>query len=130
MNYIRRSDPGVAGFAGASTRELSPPFKGSVWYSKGLFYNGSHFINLLEFWLGPLQAAKILDEGRRWEEDPEPTCTCDSAAAGIMQAAWEEAYSLYSVELLSPGGRRADRAASISCGRAWWRTRNWPATRR
>lgn len=107
VNYIRRSDPGVAEIRRRIDQgELSQPLKGSVWYSKGLFHNGSHFINLLEFWLGPLKAAKILDEGRRWEgEDPEPDVHLRFRNGSVtMQAAWEEAYSHYTVELLSPSG--------------------------
>mgnify|MGYP000427178221 CR=1 FL=1 len=30
-------------------------FKGFVWYTKGIYNNGSHMINLIEFWLGPIK---------------------------------------------------------------------------
>ena len=108
VNYIRRSDPGVVDvWRRIRTGELCGPLKGNVWYSKGLFHNGSHFINLLEFWLGSLVDSMILEEGRRWDgEDPEPGLFLRFRNGCVtMQAAWEEAFSHYTVELLSPNGR-------------------------
>ena len=32
--------------------EISPPLKATAWYSNGLYNNGAHIINLLNFWLG------------------------------------------------------------------------------
>ena len=40
---------------------MRPPIKGVCWYSKGLLNNGSHFINLLEFWLGDYVSNKRLN---------------------------------------------------------------------
>ena len=34
-----------------------------VWYSKGLAHNGSHFINLLTYWLGPIKESCGISKG-------------------------------------------------------------------
>ena len=35
--------------------EIQGPIKGVAWYSKGIVNNGSHLINLLEYWLGHIK---------------------------------------------------------------------------
>ena len=70
-------------------------------------HNGSHFFNLLEFWLGPSVKAKILDAGRLWDnQDPEPDVQVEFELGKVVFiAAWEESFSHYTIELLSPSGR-------------------------
>ena len=65
VNYMRRSVPGFVEVAKriADTR-IQVPVKGTLWYSKGLLHNGSHFLNILQLWLGPVARAEILDPGR------------------------------------------------------------------
>jgi predicted dehydrogenase len=108
VNYMRRVDPGAkevkrridSGF-------ISAPMKGNVWYSKGLLHNGSHLFNLLEFWLGKFVKGKILDVGRLSHgNDHEPDVLVEFERGKVVfQAAWEEAYSHYTIELISPSGR-------------------------
>lgn len=108
INYMRRSDPGVIEVKRRlDIGEISTPVKGIIWYSKGLQHNGSHFFNLLEYWLGPLESADILDPGRLWDDlDPEPDVRLVfSGGTIIMLAAWEEAFSHYGIELLGKNGR-------------------------
>ena len=39
----------------------------------GLYNSGSHFINLLEFWLGNYEKIQLIDRGRLFnEKDIEP----------------------------------------------------------
>lgn len=119
VNFIRRSDPGavevrrriVAG-------DIAGPVKGTFWYSKGLFNNGSHFINLLQFWLGEVKGHTLLDQGRRWaDSDPEPDVRLQfESGTVVMQAAWEEAFSFYGGELLSPAGRLSYREGGRAIG--------------
>ncbi len=53
VNYMRRFDPGVVALKNSiKNGEFGKFLKGTVWYSKGLLNNGSHFLNLLEFILG------------------------------------------------------------------------------
>src|SRR4051812_31755330 len=74
VNYMRRADPGAITVKNyIKSGKISAPLKGVVWYSKGLLNNGSHFFNLLEFWLGGFVKAKMIDRGRLWDHhDPEP----------------------------------------------------------
>jgi len=108
VNYLRRADPAVIEIKRRiETGEISSPIKGVVWYSKGLLHNGSHFFNLLEYWLGPMQSFAVINEGRLWDQiDPEPDVQVRFENGEVVfLSAWEEAFSHYTVELLSPAGR-------------------------
>lgn len=107
-NYVRRSEPGVREiWRRLENKLIESPVKGVVWYSKGLFNNGSHFFNLLQYWLGSVREFRIIDRGRVWGGfDPEPDFVV-SFAGGIIHflAAKEEHFSHYTVELVAPNGR-------------------------
>lgn len=108
VNYIRRSDPGILEVKRRlEEAQIAGPIKGVVWYSKGLFHNGSHFFNLLQFWLGEMKGFNIIDSGRLWDNnDPEPDVqvTFDYGIVTFL-AAKEEHFSHYTVELLAQNGR-------------------------
>jgi len=108
VNYMRRTDPGVNEVKRRlDTGEISSPVKISAWYSKGIINNGSHLINLMEFWLGDATDATVIDSGRFWDSrDPEPDVEIkfDSHRV-VLRSAWEEAFSFFSIELLSRSGR-------------------------
>lgn len=107
VNYVRRADPAVQQIkARLDAGQITLPLKGVAWYSKGLFNNGSHFFDLLQYWLGDLQSFKIIQPGRSWGEDPEPDFLAMFPGGQIQfMAAREEDYSHYTVELVSPSGR-------------------------
>lgn len=108
VNYIRRSDIGVIEVKRRITEgEIAGPIKCVVWYSKGFFHNGSHFFNLLEYWLGPMQKSLMLSGGRILDNaDSEPDVQIHfERGSAVFLAAWEEAFSHYTIELLSPSGR-------------------------
>jgi predicted dehydrogenase len=108
VNYMRRSDPGVIEIKRRiMAGEFDVPIKGVVWYSKGFLHSGSHFFNMLEFWLGKMQDSAVINRGRLWDDaDPEPDVHVTFEFGNIMfLAAREEAFSHYTVELLSPNGR-------------------------
>jgi predicted dehydrogenase len=108
VNYMRRSDPGVIEVKNRiESGSIATPLKGIAWYSKGFLHNGSHFFNLLEYWLGDFVSARILNSGRILEcEDCEPDVQVEfKRGAVVFLAAWEEAYSHYTIELLSQSGR-------------------------
>ena len=108
VNYIRRSDPGAIEIKRRIDSGLIDlPIKGVAWYSKGLQHNGSHILNLLEYWLGPVQSFEIINPGRLWEEvDPEPDVFLKFLSGQIvLMSAWEERYSHYTIELVAPNGR-------------------------
>jgi len=108
VNYMRRSDPAVIEIRRRlANGEIAGPIKGICWYSKGFLNNGSHFFNLLEYWLGPMQCAQVIAAGRLWDDiDPEPDVQVSFRDGSVMfTAAREEAFSHYSIELLAANGR-------------------------
>jgi len=113
VNYVRRSDQGAIEIKRRlAAGEIETPVKGVAWYSKGLRHNGSHVFNLLEYWLGPMESARVLASGRLWEnDDPEPDVHVTFAHGSIVfLAAREEAFTHCAIELLAPNGRlRYDR---------------------
>jgi len=87
--------------------KITTPIKGVVWYSKGFLHNGSHFFNLLEYWLGPFHDAILLDKGRSindFDSEPHVQVTFANGTVDFIPA-WEEHFPYYTVEVLSPGGR-------------------------
>lgn len=108
VNYMRRADEACIQIKSWIERgKIIAPVKANVWYSKGIFNNGSHFLNILEFWLGEILDTKLLKAGRKWEDiDPEPDFTVNfKHGQAVFRSVWEESYSHYSIELLSPSGR-------------------------
>ena len=108
VNYMRRVDIGVLEIKRRiEIGKISTPIKANVWYSKGLLNNGSHFLNLLDLWLGDITSTKIINPGRLWNNfDPEPDFKVEfNLGTAIIRAAWEESFSHCSIELLSRSGR-------------------------
>lgn len=115
VNYPRRSDPGPLEIARRiRSGEIALPVKGVAWYSKGIYNNGSHMINLLEMWLGPhLGASRV--PGILEGNDPEPDgfVTFQGGSVALLSAR-EEDYSHYAIELISPSGRlRYERGGEL-----------------
>ena len=117
VNYMRRSDPGAIEIKRRfDTGEIGCPAKGVAWYSKGFLHNGSHFFNVLEYWLGPIERAEVLDPGRLWNGvDPEPDVRVTFARGVVVfLAAREEAFSHATAELVTPVGRlRYDQGGEV-----------------
>ncbi len=107
VNYVRRADLAVRRIKSLiESGDISLPLKGVAWYSKGLFNNGSHFIDLLEHWLGPAQSFLITGQGPEWTVDPEPDVQLQFEGGQIQfLAAKEKDYSYYMIELISGRGR-------------------------
>jgi predicted dehydrogenase len=107
VNYPRRVN--------ASCREIkeriadgriSGPMRGVVWYSKGLVHSGSHFLNLLEFWLGPVISHKLEQAGRILAgKDSEPDLQLSFREAEVMFLALpEENFSFHEIQLVAKNG--------------------------
>lgn len=107
VNYIRRADPAVTEVkARLLDGRIHTPVKGVAWYSKGVFNNGSHFIDLLQYWLGPVRNHAVLNPGRKLGPDFEPDFRLQfDAGEVVFLAAREEDYSHYTIELVAPNGR-------------------------
>jgi predicted dehydrogenase len=108
VNYIRRSEPAVIEVKNRiADGRIGNLQKGVVWYSKGLFNNGSHFLNLLQYWIGEVTEFQIVHPGRVWnDEDPEPDVLVTFGSRRILfLAAKEEKFSHYTVELIFSNGR-------------------------
>lgn len=122
VNFLRRAVPGLREVKRRlQVGAISGPVKGVVWYSKGLRHNGSHFIDLLIHWLGPVQQARTIAPGRRLGVEPHADAEPDiqlRLAAGevVMLAAAEEHFSHYTVELLAANGRLRLERGGASIG--------------
>jgi predicted dehydrogenase len=108
VNYMRRTEPG-ANTVRSMIRDgiLGEVYKGTVWYSKGMLNNGSHFIDLLTHWLGEACDVRVLSDGRVWDGvDPEPDVHIMFGATEVyFLAGREERFNLAEVELLGTEGK-------------------------
>ncbi len=105
VNHTRRWAPDVREFG----RQLATGEHGEVRsisarYGKGVLNNGSHLLDLLSFWLGPLE---LLSAGRAvhdfWPDDPTVPALL-AASSGIcisIGCAYAADYSLFEVELVT-----------------------------
>jgi predicted dehydrogenase len=115
VNYPRRSDPGALEIARRiHSGQISLPLKGVAWFSKGIFNNGSHMVNLLEMWLGPCLATSRIP-GVLAARDPEPDGFIEFQKGRVaLLSASEEHYSHCAIELVSPSGRlRYERGGEL-----------------
>jgi predicted dehydrogenase len=108
VNYMRRAEPGAAAVREMiADGRIATPVRGVVWYSKGARHNGSHFLDLMRFWLGNAGVAQVVRPGRLWDgQDPEPDFTIQHERGDVTYlAAREECFSHYTAELIAPNGR-------------------------
>jgi predicted dehydrogenase len=109
VNYMRRSDTGAIEIKNLlKSNKHNTSIKGVCWYSKGFIHNGSHFFNLLEYWLGPMKRFRLINinKQRISDEDYEPDVEVEFKKGSIVfLSAWEEIFSHYTVELMSSIGR-------------------------
>jgi predicted dehydrogenase len=109
VNYMRRSDRATAEIKRRlDDGSIGVPEKAVVWYSKGIFNNGSHFLNLMQFWLGDVIEFQVAAPGRLWDgRDPEPdvALTFARGTKAYFLAAREENYSHYTMEFIATNGR-------------------------
>lgn len=108
VNYMRQSDISTLEISKMIEEEvIERPIKANVWYSKGLFNNGSHLTNLLERWLGNLTKTFLINSGERiGERDYEPDffAEYEGGSANFISSK-EENFSIYTIELITRSGR-------------------------
>ena len=108
VNYPRCSDPGVIEIKKRIDEgKICLPMKGMAWYSKGFLHNGSHYFNLLEFWLGKYTGFKIIDLGHNCNDlDSRPNVEISYENGSVVfMSAWEDEFCHSTLELLSQSGR-------------------------
>ena len=117
VNYMRRSDISAAYIHKQITdKHIKSPFKGVVWYSKGLFNSASHFVNLLEYLLGKIINIQLINKGRLWEDiDPEPDFNIKFEKGSVQfNALKAENFFHNSMELIAENGRlRYERGGEL-----------------
>jgi len=108
VNYVRRCLPGSKEIKKRIDNGLiNAPIKCVFWYSKGLRHNGSHFINLMEYWFGKCLDSQIINKGRNFQSfgfEPYAYLKFHNCEVSIIPA-WEEFYSHYTIEIISSSGR-------------------------
>jgi predicted dehydrogenase len=61
VNYIRRADPAVKKIKALIGKgKIETPVRGVCVYSKGILHNGSHFVDLMSYWLGFPKSAVLI----------------------------------------------------------------------
>lgn len=107
VNFFRQAEPGVAEIRKRlAAQQIMGPLKGVVWYSKGMFNSGSHFIDLLSSLMGDVVKVKVIEPGRLWQgNDPEPDVEITFALGRVMfLAARAENFFHNSVEIIASNG--------------------------
>lgn len=108
VNFIRRADPGIIEVKRRITRgKIRGPLKAVVWYSKGLLHNGSHFLDLMTYWLGPIRrAGSIFPTLKRQNTHSEPNCCFEfKLGSAVFLSAKEKNFTHYTVEIVAQNGR-------------------------
>ena len=108
VNYIRRCLPESKQIKRQiDKRIIKVPIKSVVWYSKGISHNGSHFINLMEYWFGKCLDVNIINQGRKFKNfgfEPLVRLKFKNSEV-VMIPAWEEYFSHNTIEVVSSSGR-------------------------
>jgi predicted dehydrogenase len=108
VNYFRRCLPESKEIKNQIDKGIiNSPMKSIVWYSKGIKHNGSHFINLMEYWFGKCLDVKIINKGREFKNfgfEPFVHLKFENSEV-TMVPAWEEYFSHYTIEIVSSTGR-------------------------
>jgi predicted dehydrogenase len=99
---------------------LGEVYKGTVWYSKGMLNNGSHFVDLLTHWLGEVRDVRILSDGRVCNGvDPEPDVRIMFGTTEVyFLSGREERFNVAEIELLGTEGK-------VSYGRSGRKILHW-----
>lgn len=107
-NYMRRCDRAVIEVRRRLQHgEIVSPVKGVCWYTKGLFNNGSHYLNLLQYWLGEVNNFEIINDGRQLAgHDLERDVKLSFPSGEVyFHAVRDENFSHHSLELIAVNGR-------------------------
>ena len=118
VNYIRRADPAVLEVRNRiASGDIIEPYKAVIWYSKGLLHSGTHFLDLMIFWFGPVISWSIISTGVSGNNRSEPDILLKfKKITAIFCSASEGDYSHFSVEIIARNGRLSYQPS----GRIFW----------
>ena len=108
VNYPRRCDSAVINIKKRiSADDIQSPAKGVCWYTKGILHNGSHFINLFQYWFGKVVDFEILKKRRNTNaNDVEADVMINFEQGSIyFLLADENCFSYNTYDLLAQNGR-------------------------
>lgn len=108
VNYLRRVCPSTLRVKDLmKDGTIETPLKGTAWYTRGLIHNGSHFFNLLEFWLGPMKDFKIVTrKGLANSSDIEPDVLVQFDSSSVLfLASGVGNIAHHEMQLIGPTGR-------------------------
>lgn len=107
VNYMRRWDSTLAAFKQRLSSELGKVQTGRVLYTKGVFHNASHGINLLQDWLGAVTDMRWVRRLEWQPNDPGGDFVLRFANGAEIFFQWADAemYSVFEMELLTEKAR-------------------------
>ncbi|NHC48146.1 Gfo/Idh/MocA family oxidoreductase [Cytophagaceae bacterium 50A-KIRBA] len=108
VNYIRRSDLGAIEIKRKiDVEEIQSPIKGICYYSKGFLHNGSHFLNVLKYWLGDVKQFKELSNGKQLNQfDAEPDLYVSFEKGDVVfMSTWDQLNPYHAIELVSKSSK-------------------------
>jgi len=108
VNYMRRSDPAVIEIRRRLVSgEIRGPVNGVVWYGGGLIHNGSHFFNLLRYWLGEMIDFQILGSAESLGNGDAEVDVSIKFEGGnfLFLSTADRDFAHYEVELIAYNGR-------------------------
>lgn len=108
VNYMRRSDPAAIEIRRRLVSgEILGPVKGVAWYSGGLIHNGSHFINLLEYWLGNMVDYQVMALGAALDNGDAHVDVSVRFKSGtvLFLSTDDRDFAHYELELMAYNGR-------------------------
>ena len=105
INFFRKSDLSYLEITHLMESTFLPPYKGFAWYSKGFLHNGSHIINLLSQWLGPVEDVQLYKSEKISQFDRIFEGMVIFQDGEICFLSTEDQYTTHSIELISSSGR-------------------------
>lgn len=110
VNYIRRADPSTKKIANIINKSMriSSRFTGNCFYTKGVYNNASHFLNLLCSWFGECNDIQYLTKRATLYNDIDFDADFIASFQNgriIFQAGDKIEYTHYGLEIYMPTGR-------------------------
>lgn len=102
VNYLRISDPGAI-----KIKKIIKKFKIkkiTAWYTKSFVHNGSHVINLLQFWFGKIINITKYNKKKSTSTNNDYVVNFSNQIAYVIQS-FAEDFEYFSIEMIGKYGR-------------------------